>query len=89
MGSGHDLVVYDNLDSGYAYGYSYCDNPSSNCHDSTTGNILGIVGDHGFDSIGALEVFTISAFEGGVPAPGALALLGFGLLGLGMRRRTA
>lgn len=33
-------------------------------------------------------VWTISEATG-VPTPGALALLGFGLLGLGMRRRTA
>lgn len=42
-----------------------------------------------FGELGFAVTPTAPPPSSGVPAPGALALLGFGLLGLGMRRRTA
>ncbi|MDP6813059.1 MAG: PEP_CTERM-anchored TLD domain-containing protein [Alphaproteobacteria bacterium] len=88
FGNGQDLFVGSTLNFGLSSNYSY----------GVAGGLPGSGSLNGLDpnptgyhwvSVGDLETFTVAVSPNDVPAPGALALFGLGLLGLGvMRRRT-
>ena len=93
FGQGHDLVVTDALETGYAYTFSYCVDPVIGCVGGTSPAILGLpYSGQTSVAFGAIEVFTISEGEAVVPLPAALPLYGatLGVIGgvAALRRRV-
>ncbi|MFT4792365.1 MAG: hypothetical protein ACJAVR_001724 [Paracoccaceae bacterium] len=84
MGGENDIYVDSDLAIVYFSSFSYCINPALSCEAGT--NVLGSTG---FQSatVGALEVFTISAAEVPIPAAAPLLLGALGLTGWIARRR--
>lgn len=94
FGQGGDLATHYSLTTGYSSGFSYGDSCGGKNGFKGKDCQKSIVDGSSFNGtnmlIGALEVFTVSAFVppvGKVPEPGSLMLLGAGLLGLTAVRR--
>lgn len=79
FGGGHDLYVNSSLSQGYSYGWSYGGVTGRSIVDNSAYNGVNML-------IGALEVFTIGAYND-VPEPASMALTGLGLLALAAVRR--
>lgn len=89
FGGGHDFRITGALSTGYLYNFSYDIDGGQVGYGWGTNNISGeLCTGVGCMTIGNLETFTIAVGETPqVPAPGALALFGFGFLILRIARR--
>lgn len=85
FGNGHDIVVGATLTFGYSFTRSYGD-PTGDASDGADSPLDTDPTTHNWQSITALETFTIAEFTA-VSTPDSLALFGLGLLGLGYYRR--
>lgn len=89
FGGGHDIYVYGaTLTEGYLYPYSYGNGCGLDCMGQTT--FFGTTSAPTQISIGAIEVYTLSAAVAPVPEPSTWAMLISGFAGVGFmayRRR--
>jgi len=93
FGSGFDLAVNNDLNSGYSYLWSYgaFTNGRENYHKGTS--LVSGANWDGFNmTISYIEVFSIATFESPVaatPEPGTILLMGVGVAGASFMRRRA
>lgn len=85
FGSGNDLRVEGDLNSGWGWATSY-GAPAGDVYGGSVSPLDTDPSTHNWQAVTALETFTISEFTA-VPTPHSLALFGLGLLGLGYFRR--